>query len=184
LNARSLRWKTIINIPRATDRPIYLEPTVPTPPSAYTVAREILAADVEMPTEAVLQKARARGVVAPADKVRGAISEVRSALRKKAGIPAPKPAPKAAAKPAPKPAPAAAKTTTAPVPAPAAAPTAPDLTGVFKNVTLVNKVVGLVGGSANAKQVAEAVRACGSVDAFLQHVDLVAGIRPAEPTAS
>lgn len=158
---------------------------MPTPPSAYTVAREILTADVNMSTEAVLQKARARGVVAPADKVRGAISEVRSILRKKAGIPAPtpaaKPAPKLAAKPAPKPVPAAAKTTTAP--APVAAPAAPDLTGVFKNVALVNSIVGLVGNPENAKKVAEAVRACGSVDAFLQHVDLVAGIRPTEPAS-
>jgi hypothetical protein len=30
-----------------------------------------------------------------------------------------------------------------------------------------------------ARQVAEAVRACGGIDAFLQHLDLVAGIRTA-----
>lgn len=34
--------------------------------------------------------------------------------------------------------------------------------------------------SAPARRVAEAVRACGGVDAFLQHLDLVAGIRAPE----
>jgi hypothetical protein len=52
---------------------------------------------------------------------------------------------------------------------------------VFANVALVNKVVGTAGGVEQARQVAEAVRSCGGVDSFLQHLDLVAGIRTAGP---
>lgn len=159
---------------------------MPTPPSAYTVAREILTANLDMPTDLVLQKLRQRGVVAPEAKLRHVVHETRSTLRKKAGVAAPKPAaakPKPpAGKPTPKPAPAAAKSTVAPAPAAAATPAALDLNVVFQNVTLVNAVVGLVGGLDNARKVAEAVRACGSVDLFLQHVDLVAGIRVPDPT--
>lgn len=55
-----------------------------------------------------------------------------------------------------------------------------DLTDIFKNVNLVNKVVGIVGGADHARQVAAAVKACGSVEAFLQHVELVEGIRLTE----
>jgi hypothetical protein len=166
---------------------------VPKSPSAYTIAREILTADLETPTDVAVQKLRQRGVVGPDAKLRHVIHETRHALRKKAGVPAAKPtAPKpAAAKP--KPAPAAAKSTSAPVAAApvAAAPVVPppavatpvlsDLTAVFQNVTRVNAVIGLVGGADHARQVAEVVRACGGVDLFLQHVDLVAGIRAPEP---
>jgi hypothetical protein len=66
-------------------------------------------------------------------------------------------------------------------PAPSAAKSSsPDLTNVFANVAVVNKVVGTAGGVEPARQVAEAVRWCG-VEAFLQHLDLVAGIRTAGP---
>jgi len=60
-------------------------------------------------------------------------------------------------------------------------PTAPPsgLAAVLANVALVNQVVGLCGGPDQARKVAEAVAACGGVDAFLQHLDLVAGIRGA-----
>jgi hypothetical protein len=51
------------------------------------------------------------------------------------------------------------------------------LSGVLANVALVNKAVGAAGGVEQARQVAEAVRSCGGVAAFLQHLDLVAGIR-------
>jgi hypothetical protein len=47
------------------------------------------------------------------------------------------------------------------------APFKGDLTGVFGNVVLVNKVVGVSVGIENAHAVAEAVRACGGVDEFL-----------------
>ncbi len=51
------------------------------------------------------------------------------------------------------------------------------LASVLANVALVNAVVGAYGGAESARRVAEAVRACGGVDPFLQHLDLVAGIR-------
>ncbi len=158
---------------------------MPTPPSAYTIARELLTANLDMPTDLVLQKLRQRGVVAPEAKIRHIVHETRSTLRKKAGVAAPKPTAAKptppAAKPGPKPAPAAAKATVAPAAVPVP-PAALDLNVVFQNVTLVNAVVRLVGGPDHARKVAEAVRACGSVDLFLQHVDLVAGIRVPDPT--
>ena len=54
---------------------------------------------------------------------------------------------------------------------------------MFANVALVNEVVGTAGGVEQARQVAEAVRSCGGVDAILQHLDLVAGIRTAGPAS-
>lgn len=57
------------------------------------------------------------------------------------------------------------------------APGPSDLAGVLANVTLVNRVVDQAGGVDAARAVAEAVRACGGVDPFLQHLDTVAGIR-------
>ncbi|MBY0458369.1 MAG: hypothetical protein K2V38_13600, partial [Gemmataceae bacterium] len=65
----------------------------------------------------------------------------------------------------------AARATAAPVGA------ATDLGSTLSNVSLVNAVFGVCGGADPARQVAEAVRACGGVDAFLQYLDLVAGIR-------
>jgi hypothetical protein len=75
----------------------------------------------------------------------------------------------------PKAAPAAARETAPPVPAVCS----PELTltAVPANVALVNKVVEGAGGVDQTRQVAEAVRVCGGVDAFLQHLDLVAGVR-------
>jgi hypothetical protein len=52
-----------------------------------------------------------------------------------------------------------------------------DRTAVFANLTRVNKVVGACGSVEAAREAAEAVRACGGVDAFLAHLELVAGIR-------
>ena len=64
---------------------------------------------------------------------------------------------------------------------PSRSPTAePDLSAAFDNVARVNTVAGACGGIETAREVAEAVRPCGSVDAFLQCLDLVAGIRSAD----
>ena len=52
-----------------------------------------------------------------------------------------------------------------------------DVAGVLANVAMVNTAVGVSGGVEQARKVAETVRACGSVDAFLQHLDLVAQLR-------
>ena len=49
---------------------------------------------------------------------------------------------------------------------------------MFSNIALVNKVA-REAGVEQARQVAEAVRACGGVEAFVQHLELVAGIRGA-----
>lgn len=126
-------------------------------PSVSPVVRAILSADLELPADAVIAKARAKGVTAPDATVRNLVHNIRSEL-KKAGI-------------KPKPAPA----TVAP-PTPAAAP-APELSGVLSNVALVNAAVAASGGVEQARQVADAVRACGGPEAFVQYLDLVAGIR-------
>lgn len=147
-------------------------------PSVYTVVREILTTDREMTADAVISRARAKGVTTPAPAIRRVIYNTRSELRKRA-----KAAPAAArqtAQPKPSPAPEAAPAAPvapSPVPVAAAAPAPSDLSTVFANVTLVNQVLGRCGGVDNVRQVAEAVRACGGVDAFLQHIDLVAGLR-------
>ena len=54
---------------------------------------------------------------------------------------------------------------------------APELTAVLANVALVNDVAAACGGVDQARKVAEAVRVCGSVEAFLQHLELVAKVR-------
>ena len=111
--------------------------------------------------------------VKPLDRVRLAVRKVvhnvRSELKHKAGKPTPA---MTAARQTPAPTKPAPKATASAAPA--------DLTKVFANVALVNKVVGIAGGVDQARKVAEAVRACGGVDAFLKHLDLVAGIRTSE----
>lgn len=131
-------------------------------PSASAVVRAVLAADLDLPADAVIARAKAKGVTAPDASIRNAVHNVRSEMKKAA------PAPNAAAT-KPKPAPAAV----------AAAPSAPSLevAGVLSNVALVNAAVAASGGVDAARQVAEAVRACGGPDQFAQYLDLVAGIR-------
>jgi hypothetical protein len=50
--------------------------------------------------------------------------------------------------------------------------------GIPANMASVHRVALACGGVEPARQVAEAVRACGGVDAFLQHRDLLAGLQP------
>ena len=132
------------------------------------VVREILTADLELSADAVLAKARTRGLRAPDKSIRDAVYNIKGELKK------------ARAKTAP----AAAHETVPPKPpAPAAAPTpvvATELAAVLANVALVNAVVGACGGADAARKAAAAVRACGGVDAFLLHLDTVAGIRAPE----
>jgi len=139
--------------------------------SAFSVVREILTTNVEMPIDDVMAKARRKGVTDNDRDLRKAIHHTRSAMKAKA---------KATAKPMP--VLAAARHVTSPKPEVEPQPTLPtavsaDLSAVFANVTQVNAVVSACGGIENARNVAEAVRACGSVDAFLQHLDLVAEVR-------
>jgi hypothetical protein len=128
------------------------------------VVRSILSTNLKLPADDVIKQARTRGVTASDKSLRDTIYNLRSGLKKKAA--------KTASVPS------AARATTAPKPAPAAPPV-PDLSAVLSNVALVNTVVGACGGVEHARKVAEAVRACGGVDAFLQHLDLVAQVRGA-----
>jgi hypothetical protein len=136
------------------------------------VVRAILSENLDLSAEEVLAKARSKGLKSSDDAVRKAVYNIKGELKK------------ARAKTAP----AAAHETTPPkviglaaIPAPVGPSiTAPfDLTTVLANVALVNTVAGQCGGFENTRRAAEAVRACGGVDAFLQHLDLVAGIRAA-----
>ena len=124
------------------------------------VVRDILSDDLELSADGVIVAARSRGVKATDKSIRDAVYSIRSELKR------------ARAKAAP-----TAAQVTAPRKA-AAPPAALDLTAILANVALVNAVVGACGGVETARRAAEAVRACGGVDPFLQHLDLVAGIRP------
>ncbi|MBN9121824.1 MAG: hypothetical protein J0I06_22240 [Planctomycetes bacterium] len=138
--------------------------------SVSGAVREILTGDPEMPTDEVIRRARSEGLRATEKQIRKSINNQRNPIRAKV----------AAARVAP----AAARETTPPkvapaVPASAAAVGPLDLAGVLGNVALVNKVVGLCGVE-TARQTAEAVHACGGLEAFLQHLELVATIRGGE----
>jgi hypothetical protein len=147
------------------------------PVAISPIVRDILTQDINLSTDDVIKKARTKGVTAPEKSVKDTIYNIKSELRKKAA--------KTGTKPAPKPASAAARATKTAVPEPVVTPAsartpsspAPDLAATLANVALVNTVVGACGGVEQARQVAEAVRACGSVEAFLQHLDLVAKVR-------
>lgn len=124
------------------------------------VVRAILSADLDLPTDTVIAQAKAKGVTAQDDAIRKLTHNIRSELRKAGAKPAPT---------KPKPAPVV----------PLAPPSSPSvgLAGVLSNVALVNAAVADAGGVEQARQVAEAVRACGGVDAFAEYLTLVAGIR-------
>ena len=141
------------------------------------VVRAILSENINLSADEVVAKARAKGVKAPDASIRGLVYNIRGELKKAQALVAPAAAhetapPKKISAPAAVPAPAVAH-----------AATAFDLSAVLANVALVNAVAGQSGGVENARRTAEAVRACGGVDAFLQHLDLVAGIRSPQATA-
>jgi hypothetical protein len=135
-------------------------------PSVSSVVRAILSENIDLPADEVIQEARRRGLTATPASVRSSVHNVRSELKKKGTRPAP-----AAARETRLEAPAA-----APAPAPAAGGGG-DLAAVLANVALVNRVIDACGGGENVRQAAEAVRSCGGVDPFLQHLDLLLGIR-------
>ena len=143
------------------------------------VVRAILIGNLDRPVDDVIREAQAQGVTAPTDKIRRLVTNIRSELK----IAARKGKAAAKSAPAARPVLAAAMKTAVPspvktAPTPAVTPsTTADLAEVLGNVALVNKVIGVAGGAEQVRQVAEAVKACRGVDAFLQHVDLVAGIR-------
>ena len=147
-------------------------------PITSSVVRSVLSDDLDLPADEVIRKARIRGVTAPEKSIRDAVYGIRSELKKKAAKSSP---PKPVAAPTtrtPEPAPVTIpEVVVAPVSSPSPSPSAPDLSSVLANVARVNTVIGECGGAETARQVVEAIRACGSVDAFLQNLDLVATIR-------
>jgi hypothetical protein len=142
--------------------------------SISSVVRAILSENIDLSADEVIARAKARGLNAPDKSIRTLAHNIKSDL-KRGRI---KPVLAAAARqtPAPKP---AATPKPARVPQSSAAPAPAGLSAVLANVALVSNVVGAAGGVEPARQVAEAVRACGGVDQFLQHLDLVASIRTA-----
>ncbi|QEL20447.1 hypothetical protein [Limnoglobus roseus] len=143
--------------------------------SVSATVRDILTSDITLTADEVIRKAKAMGLTASADAIRKSVHNQRGIVTKGLGT---KPAPSTARGTVePK-----ATTLTAPTPSSDVTPTrSSDLASVLSNVALVNTVVGVCGGVAEARQVAEAVEACGGVSAFLQHLDLVAGIRGGAP---
>lgn len=132
--------------------------------SPYTLTREFLTADPSLTTDTLVAKIKARGVTKSDADIRDAIRRTRSDMHTNA----------------PKPAPAAAHATTEPkAPAPTeAGPT--DERALFAAIGLVNKTAQLCGGVTKARAIADAIRACGGIDAFLRRLDLVAEILGSE----
>lgn len=158
--------------------------------STSSVIRSILSQNLNLTAAEVVQKAHSQGFKASADSIRGLVYNIRGEIKQKMAAQNGthgKAAPAAKASPTKPP---AAKTMTAtpriavqPSKAPVTtngkpntAPAKANLTGVLANVALVHRIVGLCGSIDNARQAGEAVRACGGVDEFLQHLDLLAGI--------
>ena len=145
--------------------------------SISSVVRELLTLDPEMSAAEVVKRAKAKGLNASAESIRHRLNNLRVEYRQKAqAVPAlasrtESPAPTASAPKPPR------------SDAPPSAGGAPDLAAVFANVVLVDRVRSLCGGAENARHVVEAVRACGGVDPFLLHLDLVAGLLQGQGSA-
>ncbi|AMV23987.1 hypothetical protein VT84_06300 [Gemmata sp. SH-PL17] len=144
-------------------------------PVMSSIVRTILSEDLDLSADEVIQKAKSRGVTAPDRVVRTTAHNIKSELKKKAAKAVPV---AAAARTTRAPEPAA---VAASVPEPVSSHSGPDLTSVLANVALVNSVLVGCGGAEPARQVAAAVRACGGVESFLQHLDVVTGIRGPSP---
>lgn len=119
-------------------------------PVMSSVVRAILSDDINLSADEVIKRSRAHGVTTPEQSLRTTTHNIKSDLRKKA------------AKAGVKPVPAAARTTKSPEPAPvptvvATKASAHDLASVLAAVALVNSVVGVCGGTEQARKVAEAV---------------------------
>lgn len=130
------------------------------PLSAYTLAREALTHEPLLSTDDLVVRLKSQGITKKDPVIREVIRKTRGEIRRK-GLKtgAPKPIP----------APAAAVVTTPPAPAAVA-------TDPFAGVQLANKTAHACGGIAKAREVAEAIRAVGGIDAFLERLDLVADI--------
>jgi len=142
------------------------------PPAMTPTIRSILSANINLTADEVIRKALDKGVKASDKSMRDTVYNIKSELRRKGAKPAPAPAAARETK-APKP------TSITPATPANPASSASDLSAILANVALVNTVVGTCGGIDQARQVAEAVRSCGSVEAFLQHLEVVAQVRGA-----
>jgi hypothetical protein len=150
-----------------------------------SVVREILGKDPELKADEVVKRAITRGITAPPHSIKHVVNNLRKEFRQPGKSTPTKPAVARKTTPPAKPKLSTTKSLSVSSPAPSASmpvttPSSPDLAGVFAKVTLVNQVLLLCGGVENARQLAEAVRTCGGIDPFLQHLDLVAGIRKSE----
>jgi len=144
--------------------------------SVSAIVREVLTKDPTLSADEVVKRVKARGITSPPKSVKHVVHNLRKEFRKPNSVTVPAPAPEVSAMPV--------IPITASVAPPAQATVASSgLTEVFANVALVNRVLGLCGGPENARQVVEAARSCGGIDLFLQHLDLVAGIRQVETIA-
>jgi hypothetical protein len=126
-------------------------------PKPWTAARELLNADPSLSASVVVEKLAARGLKTTPESILTLKKRIRQKAAKSGAVPVP----------------AAASATTKPT----AKSPAVGLDATLANVALVDKVAGLSGGVGNARQVAEAVRACGGVDEFLKVLDLLAGVK-------
>ncbi|MCZ2344137.1 MAG: hypothetical protein LC104_20435 [Bacteroidales bacterium] len=150
--------------------------------SLSAIIREILFRDIELASDTVFNKLRAKGITGDRRQIFKRIHHVRTELRKNVGSSA---APHAATPDEEQAAPAPVQTVSAPAPAqttPTVVHAAPDLGHVLANVTRVNEVVTACGSSDTVRQVADAVRSCGGVDQFLKHLELVSDIRSLRAT--
>lgn len=134
------------------------------PLSAYTLAREALTDEPTLSTDDVVIRLKSRGVTKNDSKIREIVRKTRGELRRKvtktgAAAPKPIPAPAAAAVTAP----------------PAVVPGDP-----FAGVRLTNRTAHACGGIGKAREIAEAIRNVGGIDAFLERLDLVADILGSE----
>ena len=136
--------------------------------SVDTVVREILTGNLDLSSEDVITRARQKGVTRPAADLRPIINNVRSDMRASKK----KKKTKAGA--------GLRKKSTKPV---AAARTAAGSgeAALLAAVALVNKTAQMCGGFARAREIAEAIRACGGIDAFLKRLALVAEILGPKP---
>jgi hypothetical protein len=135
-----------------------------TAPSTSSIVRSILSSNPSLTLDEVIKRAKARGVSGSPETIRSRYYDIKAEMQKGAG----------ASKALPVPAKPAASSKALPVPS---AASASNVSGVLANVALVHRVANAAGGVEPARQVAEAVRACGGVDEFLQHLDLIAGIQ-------
>jgi hypothetical protein len=142
-------------------------------PNTREVVQAILKTSPTATAEEIAKKAKAKGLTASIDWIKDVVYTLRGAAKKKAA-PTKAVAPVAAVRPA--------RPRATPAPAASSAAASPDLTGVLANVALVHRVVMACGGVEPARQAAEAIRACGGVAEFLQHLDLVAGLQASPPS--